>query len=255
MNRLQRYLTQRTLRRHAIPFHSWHQVTKQLPLIQARTVRERARLRLLTTLFLHKKSFSGTHGLNITLEMKITIAAQACIEILYLGLDSFDGWVEVIVYPGPFLVRRNVTDASGVVHAEAHGLSGESWSQGPLILSWQDVQRDSYQLHPGHHVVLHEFAHKLDMQSGRANGMPPLHPDMPLSQWTDALSLAWTALHNRIAQQQTAYIDIYAATDPAEFFAVICEYFFTAPAVLQQYCPDVYRQLTAYFRQAPPHID
>jgi hypothetical protein len=104
-------------------------------------------------------------------------------------------------------------------------------------------------------VVLHEFAHKLDMQSGRANGMPPLHPDMPLSQWTDALSLAWTALHNRIAQQQTAYIDSYAATDPAEFFAVLCEYFFTAPAVLQQYCPDVYQQFTAYFRQEPPHID
>ncbi|NOZ38240.1 MAG: zinc-dependent peptidase [Gammaproteobacteria bacterium] len=240
----------RVLREHSIADETWHGVSQRLPLLQPLTAIERARLRELTTLFLHQKDFTGVQGLVIDDEIRITIAAQACLEILELGLDAFAGWLEIIVYPGAFRVTQETLDDAGVVHQQDNSLSGESWSRGPVILSWQDVQEDSFSLRPGHNVVLHEFAHKLDMLNQRANGMPPLHPDMPIKAWTEALSQAYENLQQRLENHQPT-INAYAATNPAEFFAVICEYFFTAPDILWQHCPDVYQQLKAWFKQDP----
>lgn len=257
MNFIKRYLTKRTLRKHAIPFSTWHRVTSKMPLIVDRTNKEKARLRLLSTLFLHQKSFTGAHDLEVTLDMGITIAAQACLEILYLGLNAFDGWIEIILYPAAFIVKHDVTDENGVVHPQTNTLSGESWGRGPVVLSWQDVKQDSYSLHPGHNVVIHEFAHKLDMLSGRADGQPPLTPDMPLQQWSDALREAHAKLISQIEHNQHSYINNYAATNAAEFFAVSCEYFFTAPHLLEKHSPAVYQQLKSYFKQDPlnNHVD
>lgn len=251
MNFIKRYFTKRILRQYAIPYTTWHQITSKMPLITTRTNKEKARLRLLSTLFLHQKSFTGAQGLEVTLEMGITIAAQACLEILYLGLNAFDGWIEIIIYPSTFIVKRNITDENGIVHQQANGLSGESWGRGPVILSWHDVEQDSYHLHQGHNIVIHEFAHKLDMLSGRADGQPPLTRDMPLKEWSDALGNAHAKLVSQIEHHQHSYINTYAATNPAEFFAVSCEYFFTAPEVLQQHSPAVYKQLKAYFKTDP----
>ena len=251
MNFIKRYLTKRVLRRHAIPFNTWHSITSKIPLIAGRSNKEKARLRLLSTLFLHQKSFTGAHDLEVTLNMGITIAAQACLEILYLGLNAFDGWIEIIIYPSAFIVNRDVTDENGVVRAQANSLSGESWGQGPVILSWQDVKQDSYHLHPGHNVVIHEFAHKLDMLSGRADGQPPLTNDMSLQAWSDTLRVAHAKLISQIEHHQHSYINSYAATNPAEFFAVSCEYFFTAPHILEKHSPAVYQQLKSYFKQDP----
>ncbi|HDY84103.1 hypothetical protein LCGC14_0808840 [marine sediment metagenome] len=249
MNFIKRYLTKRVLRKHPIPFSTWHRITAKIPLIATRTNKEKARLRLLSTLFLHQKSFTGVHDLEVTFDMGVTIAAQACLEILYLGLNAFDGWIEIIIYPSAFVVSRDVTDENGIVHAQSNGLSGESWGRGPVILSWHDVEHDSYQLHPGHNVVIHEFAHKLDMLSGRANGQPPLTRDMSLQDWSDALGEAHAKLISQIEHHQHSYINNYAATNPAEFFAVSCEYFFTAPQLLEKQCPEVYQQLKSYFKQ------
>jgi len=254
MNFIKRYFTRRTLRKHAIPFTIWRQVISQIPLIEARTNKEKARLRLLSTLFLHEKSFTGAHGLEITLEMGITIAAQACLEILYLGLNSFNGWIEIIVYPSTFIVKRNVVDSNGLVHQETNGLSGESWGKGPVILSWGDIQKDSFSLHPGHNIIIHEFAHKLDMLSGRADGQPPLTNDMSLKEWSEALGHAYTVLVSELEHHKHTYINSYAATNPAEFFAVSCEYFFTSPHTLEKHCPIVYQQLKSFFRQDPERI-
>lgn len=251
MNCLKRYLTRKALRRNAIPFSIWREITKQIPLITARSNKEKARLRFLTTLLLDKKAFVGANGLEITLEMKITVAAQACLQVLYLGLDAFEGWVQITIYPSVFVVKRDVMDDNGVVHPTTHGLSGESWRRGPVILSWQDVQHDSYTLHLGHNVVIHEFAHKLDMLTGRANGLPPLHPNMPIKDWSAALGNAYAALINRMDHHSHTYINTYAASNPAEFFAVLCEYFFTSPQTLELHCPEVYEQLKLYFRQEP----
>ncbi len=246
-----RYHTLRILRDHPISDTDWFAVTRRMPLLEALGASEMARLRELSTLFLHAKVFTAAQGLEITEDIRISVAAQACLEILALGLDAYDGWVEIIVYPGAFRVQREVADEFGVVHEEAHALSGESWGEGPVILSWDDVYRDSFNPHPGRNVVIHEFAHKLDMQNGRANGMPPLHPGMSVDDWASALSEAYEQLQQRLAHDHRPAIDPYAATNPAEFFAVICEYFFTDPRTLRTHCPAVYDQLRVYFRQNP----
>ena len=251
MSLFKRFRVLRILRKHAIPDHLWRTTTDRLVLLHYLTASEKARLRKLTTLFLHDKDIIGVQGIDVTDEVRVVIAAQACVEILYLGLDAFDGWVEVLVYPGAFRINRERVDEHGLVHQDNNVLSGEAWGQGPVILSWQDITRDSFTLSPGSNVIIHEFAHKLDMLNGRANGMPPLHPDMPIEQWTEALSRSYHHLLERLENDQQPRINPYAATDPAEFFAVICEYFFTAPRMLQRHEPEVYEQLKAYFRQDP----
>jgi MtfA peptidase len=251
MKLFSRYRTLRILRQHPIADADWFAVTRRISLLEPLSANEKARLRELSTLFLHAKDFTGVQGLEITEEIRITVAAQACLEILELGLNAYDGWVEVVIYPGAFRVQREVADEFGIVHEQANALSGESWGQGPVILSWQDVQRDSFTPHPGRNVVIHEFAHKLDMLNGRANGMPPLPPGMPVEAWTAALSEAYAQLQQRLEYDRRPAIDPYAATDPAEFFAVVCEYFFTDPQTLHIHCAAVYDQLRAYFRQNP----
>ena len=248
LSRLRRFLVLRTLRRHGLPDHLWRKLRKELYLLHNLDTRQAVELRKLTTLLLQEKAIHGVQGLEMTLEMKAVIASQACLITLELDPASFDGWKELIVYPDAFKVERTVTDEYGVAHHQASPLSGESWQNGPLILSWADVVRDSYKRHPGSHVIIHEFAHKLDALNGRVNGMPPLHPDMPVKEWTNALSKAYEHLLRQLEAGKHS-INPYAATNPAEFFAVLSEYFFTAPDVLKQHCGEVYGQLAAYYRQ------
>ncbi len=249
-SRLRRYRTLHTLRHHGLPDHLWRKLRKNLYLLHSLGNQEAVELRKLTTLLLHEKAIHGVQGLEMTLEMRAVIASQACLMILELDASSFKGWKELIVYPGAFKVQRTVTDEYGVSHEQASPLSGESWQNGPLILSWDDVERDSYTRHPGSHVIIHEFAHKLDALNGRVNGMPPLHPDMPIEKWSKTLGAAYEHLHRQL-QRGRQSINPYAATSPAEFFAVLSEYFFTAPAILKQHCGEVYKQLAAYYRQDP----
>ena len=243
----QRWRMRRLLLRHPIDSTLWHSETRKLPLLNGLDAVRMTHLRELTTWFLAHKSITGVHGLAVTAAMQIAVAAQACLLILHLDVDYFDGWVEVILYPGAFRVRHTQTDAAGLVHHEASVLSGESWLRGPVILSWDDVARDSYQPHPGHNVVLHEFAHKLDGRNGAANGMPPLRNDMHRAHWADALNRAYEALRQALAAGESTLIDPYAATNPAEFFAVASEYFFTAPDQLKNASLEVYQQLALFY--------
>jgi len=212
---------------------------------------ERAHLRELTTLFLHRKSLSGVQGLNVSTEMALAVAAQACLLILKLGLDYYNGWVEVVIYPAAFRVARDSIDATGLVSHGQQALSGESWSRGPVILSWDDVASGLSASRPGHNVVVHEFAHKLDMLNGSANGMPPLHSDMVRQRWTAVFAEAFDHLQRQLAQHHRPAINPYGATAPAEFFAVASEYFFTDPQTLQHQYPAVYDQLALFYRQSP----
>ena len=165
------------------------------------------------------------------------------------GSGVFDGWVEVILYPGAFRVNHAQMDAIGLVHDEASVLTGESWLRGPVILSWDDVERDTYHCQAGHNVVLHEFAHKLDGLNGATNGMPPASWHEP-EKMGQALNRAYDALCLRVAAGESAFIDPYAATSPAEFFAVLSEVFFTAPDILKNRYPSVHKQLTLFYRLA-----
>lgn len=251
MSWFERLHTLYVLRRHPISHSAWEQVIDRGAVFDGLSAVERAHLSELTTLFLHRKSFVGAHGLVVSPAMAVTIAAQACLLVLKLALNYYDGWSEVIIYPGAFRVARNNVDQIGLVSAQTRTLSGESWLRGPVILSWDDVARELESPHVGHSVVIHEFAHKLDMRNGRANGMPPLHSDMEISHWTEAFTNAFNHLQQRLAHHHRPAIDSYAGTDPAEFFAVVSEVFFTDPQTLIAEYSTVYQQLSQFYRQAP----
>jgi len=241
----------RILRHHPIPHHIWRGITRKIAVLQGLDTVQMAHLRELTTWFLHSKAIYGVQGLEVTPVMRMAVAAQACLLILNLERDCFDNWVEVILYPGAFRVEHEQTDAIGLVHHDANVLSGESWLRGPVILSWDDVERDIYHPNPGRNVVLHEFAHKLDGLNGVANGLPPLRHGMSRKRWAEDFSAAYDALCLQVTEGKSACINPYAATSPAEFFAVACEYFFTAPDLLKDCYPGVHRQLELFYRHAP----
>lgn len=239
-----------TLDHYPVPHEIWERLMHEADIFKGLTAVERAHLRELTTLFLHSKQLNGVQGLTLTTEMALAVAAQACLPILKLGLDCYDGWIEVVIYPGAFRVKRDTTDATGLISHQDQILSGESWSRGPVILSWDDVASDLTAAHLGRNVVVHEFAHKLDILDGSANGMPPLHPGMVRQQWTAAFSDAFAHLQQQLAHHRPG-INAYAATAPAEFFAVASEYFFSDPHTLRHQFPAVYDQLALFYRQDP----
>jgi len=225
----------------------WEQTLESLPFMDGLTADERGRLRDTVILFLHDKSIRGAGGLKIDDGMRLMIAAQACILVLNLDIDFFRGWVEVIVYPDEFVPTIEYTDDDGIVHVDREARAGEAWLQGPVILSWADVAPAT----EGVNVVIHEFAHKLDMLNGDANGFPPLHAGMDRRVWAAAFSAAYADFCRRVDADEDVAIDPYAAESPGEFFAVVSEAFFDLPqAVLEAY-PQIYAQLRDFYRQDP----
>ncbi|MEO5831664.1 MAG: M90 family metallopeptidase [Rhodanobacter sp.] len=210
---------------------------------------DQATLRVLATLFLERKSLEPVQGLQLDDAARVLLATHACLPILKLGLDWYDGWHSVIVYPDAFITHRPLTDAAGVVHQTNTVLAGEAWGRGPVILSWADVLKIGQQ--PGHNVVVHEMAHKLDMLNGDANGFPPLHRRMDRRVWWQVFSSTWDRLKEEQHNGVELPIDPYALENPAEFFAVASEQFFEGPATLREHLPDVYRQLEQFYRQHP----
>ena len=246
---LRNWWDQRIIARSAITPQQWADAYAALPLLRGLSEREQQRLQHLVILFLHRKVFEGAHGLAISDAMKLIIAMQACLPILYLDLDCYDSWYSVIVYPSGFAPKRVVTDEDGIEHQVQSGLSGESWQRGPVVLSWDDAEHAG--VIDGHNLVIHEFAHKLDMQNGVANGFPPLHANMHRQQWVDALSAGFEDFQHHCAHGRHTEIDCYGATSPAEFFAVLSEVFFERPGVLRHHYPDIYTQFKLYYKQDP----
>ncbi len=240
-----------TLRHHPVPHRAWGRLMHESTLFSGLSAVKRAHLRELTALFLQRKTLSGVQGLELSTEMAMSVAAQATLLVLELGLDYYNDWVEVVIYPGAFRVKREHSDEGGLVTHQEQTLSGESWLRGPVILSWDEVATGMRAAPHGHNVVVHEFAHKLDMLNGRANGMPPLHSSMARTQWTAVFSHAFDHLQQQLAHHQHAWVDAYAATAPAEFFAVVSEGFFTEPHRLRNHYPAVYEQLVLFYRQNP----
>ncbi len=234
-----------------IRFGAWHAACRRLPALAYLDRARRVRLRVLAGLFLAEKTIAGAGGLTVDEHMGTVIAAQACLPVLELGLEAYRGWRTVIVYPDTFLVDRQEFDEAGVLHESRQELAGESWEQGPVILSWGDIAWDGPNGDLDGAIIIHEFAHKLDMLSGGPNGMPPLHRDMDPAAWTEAFSAAYAALCEAVDAGEETAIDPYAAESPGEFFAVLTEEFFEAPARLRAGLPAVYRQLSGFYRQDP----
>ncbi|OIR17894.1 protein MtfA [mine drainage metagenome] len=246
---LQHWRMRRILKRHLIPLSVWHKVTRRIAVLNGLDSVQMAHLREMTAWFLDQKLITGAQGLEVTLSMGIAVASQACLLILNLGVDHFNGWVEVILYPSAFRVSHAQMDTIGLIHNESNVLSGESWLRGPVILSWDDVERDTYHNQNGHNVVLHEFAHKLDGLNGAMNGMPPLRGGMSRKTWSAVMTNAYDALCQQVAAGKSTHINPYAATNPAEFFAVFSEYFFSAPDTLKKHYPEVYEQFALFYLQ------
>lgn len=228
---------------------AWAAVVRRFSFLRTLPAADQARLRDCVAAFLHEKSIHGAGGLELDDAMRLLIAAQACLLVLNLDLDWYDDWVEVIVYPDEFIVEHEYTDEDGVVHRVREPRSGEAWDRGPVVLSWVDAEAADGG--DGYNVVIHEFAHKLDLRNGDADGYPPLHAGMSRQDWNGAFSAAYADFERRIANWEDTLIDEYAAEDPGEFFAVMSEVFFERPDALHQDYPGVYRQLALFYRQDP----
>jgi Mlc titration factor MtfA (ptsG expression regulator) len=244
-----RWRRSRILQHTTLDAALWRATVERYPFIHALSDEELARLRELVVLFLHDKSIQGAAGMAISRAVRVAIAAQACVLILNLGLHYYRGWVEVIVYPDEFVAEYDYVDDAGVAHRVQEPMTGESWERGPVLLSWADAQEAGKGT--AYNVVIHEFAHKLDMLNGEPNGFPPLHADMSRERWSSALAAAYEQFCREVDSGRELDIDEYAAESPAEFFAVISEVFFESPASVRQLYPEVYTQFSQFYRQDP----
>ena len=207
---------------------------------------EKERLLERVKVFLAEKAFYGCGGLEVTDEMRVTIAGEACLLIMNHEGPVYPGLSSILVYPSAFIANRQVHLDNGTVMNSADGMLGESWDVGKVILSWDDVLRGVGNFSDGHNVGLHEFAHQLDTQAGSANGAPPLRHNS-YKTWAKVLSRHYEDLQSRVKHDQVTVIDPYATTNPAEFFAVVTETFFERPGALKQRRPDLYDELKAYY--------
>ena len=212
---------------------------------------EQSELRNLIRVFIAEKKFEGCGGLEMTDEIRVTIAAQACILLLNREHDYYAGLRSILVYPSSYVAPSKVVDAAGVVHEGEVSRLGEAWLRGAIILSWDDVRRDSADFQDGHNVTLHEFAHQLDQQDGTFDGAPHLEKRSHYRSWARILLKEYKALGEAAERGQDTLIDQYGATDPAEFFAVITEAFFETPKPLKQKHPELYAELMKFFHQDP----
>lgn len=246
---LVRWRRARILKKHGIALARFEAAYAQLPILHGLDATERARLREQASLFIHDKTFSAAGGADVDDATQLAIALQACLLTLNLDETGYRGWSEIILYPDEFLRAREEVDEAGIVHRSRDILAGEAWHGGPLVLSIADVAESGRA--DGVNVVLHEFAHKLDMLNGDANGYPPLHRGMDAAAWARDFSAAYADLCARVDAGEATAIDPYAATDPAEFFAVLTEVFFEMPRLLNATYPAVYSQLQQFYRQHP----
>jgi Mlc titration factor MtfA (ptsG expression regulator) len=225
----------------------WRRVTARLPFLHGLSAAETQRLKEYASRFLQEKEMHGARGFVLTDAVRLSIAVQACLPVLNLGLEAYRGWVGIVIYPGEFKVRREETDDSGVVHEYDDALSGEAWPGGPVILSWQDVTLGE----AGYNVVIHEFAHKLHMSGGDMDDFPAPHAAMPRERWLETWDAAYDAFCAEVDRGVDTVIDPYASEQPAEFFAVMSEAFFTLPQAVRSLYPALYAQLALFYKQDP----
>ncbi len=265
MGILRSWRRRRLLQRTCIDEALWRSVIAGLPFLEYLDQTELTRLRDMALIFLDEKEMHGAHGLALADDVRLAIALQACLPALNLGLEVYEGWIGIIVHPGEFKVHREQTDETGVVHEWDDELAGESWPGGPVVLSWADVRRGE----AGYNVVVHEFAHKLDMLGGDADGFPLPHRGMNARAWHAVLDTSYERFRAAVERgarhaggREDALValaedgrelpfDPYAAEHPAEFFAVMSEEFFTDPRTLRDEYPELYLQLALFYRQDP----
>lgn len=230
----------------------WRKILKrQLPLYNSLPADLQLKLKKLIQLFIAEKQFIGCEGLQISDEIKLNIAAQACLLMLNRPSALYPNLRSILVYPAAYLVPGQQTDAAGVVSNNTEMRLGESWQQGKVVLSWPDSLQGAADPKDGHNVVLHEFAHQLDQENGIANGAPFLTSTEAYRVWSQVLTAEFDQLQQQLKLGIPTLFNPYAATNPAEFFAVTTEVFFEQPQAMQQQHPALYQQLRQFYRLDP----
>ena len=250
----QPYLVERRRRKvRARPFPAaWHEILeRRVPYVRRLPANLRRQLERHMQVFIAEKRFLGCDGLEITQEMRVSIAAQACLLILNRRTDYFPNLSQILVYPGAFIVERLRAEPSGVLQEQRHALSGESWTHGQVVISWEDALEGAAIVDDGRNVVIHEFAHQLDQQKGYANGAPWLGRRDRYARWSQVMLGEFARLQGEAAMQQPSLFSHYGATHPAEFFAVVSEVFFEQPRQMAAMHPALYEELRGFYRVDP----
>ena len=244
---------QRSLERRAIGDELWHSTLATLPFLANRPAPDLARLRRMASLFLDRKEFSGAGGFVVDDTTALSVAVQACLPVLELGIDQYDAFVGIVMHADAVVAEREVTDEDGVVHRYDEVLAGEAMEGGPVMLSWADVLGADSAERPAtaYNVVIHEFAHVLDMRDGQPDGVPLLPSAKEREAWLQVLTPEYDRFCERVVCGYETVLDAYAAESPDEFFAVASEAFFVTPQALKEEQPALYRLLASYFRQDP----
>lgn len=223
---------------------------RRFPLYGRLAPEDRSELEGHVQVFLREKSFEGAGGLEITDEVRVTVAAQACVLLLHRDTDYYPRMRSVVVYPAAYVAEHR-SAAGGIVTEGRQTRLGESWSSGAVVLSWSDVRAGARDLRDGHNVVFHEFAHQLDLEDGGVDGVPELEGGSAYRAWARVFSAEYLELRADAKRGRRSVLDDYGATDPAEFFAVATEAFFEKPLALRRKHPELYAELAAFYRQDP----
>jgi MtfA peptidase len=251
MGWLRDWKRKRVLARHTLDDRMWRRVCARLPFLVGLSEEKTGRLKEMAIVFLAEKQFAPVRGALLSEDDRLAIALQACLPVLELGLHWYDGWVGIIVHPSDFRVRRTETDDHGVVHVWDDELAGESWPGGPVVLSWDALDEAGSVAHGGVNVVIHEFAHMIDMADGEANGVPPLSPRAARDAWIEVFDREFRRFCARVDAGGHTSLDPYAAEHESEFFAVASEAFFESPKLLKQEFPELYALFAGFYRQDP----
>jgi MtfA peptidase len=247
----QRARRARTLERRPIPDELWRLTLARYDFLAHRCAADLAQLRELATLFLADKEFSGAQGLQVDDSMAVAIAAQACLPVLHLGLHWYDGFKGIVVHADAVRAQREIMDETGVVHQYEEELAGEAMEGGPLMLSWRDVEQAGDAAAWGYNVVIHEFAHVLDLRDGLADGIPPLPTRSARDRWSRIIGEEFGRFCAEVEQGVDTLLDPYGAESIDEFFAVASEAFFTVPSELRSDLPALYELLSGFYGQDP----
>ncbi len=226
-------------------------IERNVPYVRLLSPKERAQLAGDIQVFLAEKRFEGCGGLHMTDEIRVTIAAQACLLLLNRSTDYYPTLRTILVYPAGYVAHAASRQPDGTVIEGPQHRAGESWLRGAVVLSWDDVRRGAADPFDGRNLVLHEFAHQLDGESGANEGAPALGERSRYVAWARVLGREYEQLIADLERRMPTLIDGYGAATPAEFFAVITEAFFERPLALRRRHPEQYEPLRSFYQQDP----
>jgi Mlc titration factor MtfA (ptsG expression regulator) len=224
---------------------------KNVPLYAHLSEADQEELKRHILVFMTEKRFEGCGGLRMTDQIRITIAAHACVLLLHRKTDYYPGLKTILVYPRAYVAASTRHFDEGIIVETEDVRLGESWHHGSVVLSWDDVRRSAADVHDGQNVVFHEFAHQLDSSGGRGDSTPVLRDRSSFIAWARSLGEDFERFRRDIEEDRAEVLDEYGATDPAEFFAVATECFFETPKELQETYPRLYDELKRFYQQDP----